>query len=143
MTANEKSAGRAPSLDLDVHAVQAGGPEPQRSPIQGRGAPTKTAGRLVFATLAWVFLVPQVRFLCLWLGWSVFDSDEGMRVTSYAADGIRILLAALLYWYCVPRAPDWARRVAYFVGFALLLTVAGPLANLGVTLVLGTLMSWR
>ncbi len=81
----------------------------------------KTALRLVLGSFIWVALIPLVGFLRIWLFRSGLRSPEATTIVTYVTEGVLILLAALLYWRCVPSAPDWGKRVAYFVGFVLLL----------------------
>lgn len=103
------------------------------------GHPLKTAGRLALGVLVWAALIPLAGILGMWLDRSVFHSSEVTRVIAHAIEGLLILVAALVYWRCVPSAPDWGRRVIYLVGFALLLAGIGYLA-LGGAVVLVTLL---
>ena len=103
------------------------------------GHPLKTAGRLALGVLAWAALIPLAGILGMWLDRSVFHSSEATRVIAYAIEGVLILAAALVYWRCVPSAPDWGRRGIYLVSFALLLAGIGYLA-LGATVVLVVLL---
>ncbi|WP_341891519.1 hypothetical protein [Variovorax sp. YR752] len=104
------------------------------------GHPLKTAGRLALGVFAWTALIPLAGVLGMWLDQSFFHSSEATRVIAYAIEGVLILAAALVYWHCVPSAPDWGRRAIYLVSFALLLAGIGYVA-LGVTVAL-VLMLW-
>lgn len=102
----------------------------------------KTAGRLALGVLAWVTVVP-LGLLCLWLSTFVFGFPEASRTIMYVTDAINIGTAALLYWYAVPSVPHWGRRVAYFVGFVVLLVVASAVVTFGVQLLIAMLLTFR
>lgn len=99
----------------------------------------KKAGRLALGVLAWAALIPLAGILGMWLNRSVFHSAGATLVIAHAIEGVLILVGALVYWLCVPRAPDWGRRVIYLVGFALLLAGIGYVA-LGTTVILVALL---
>lgn len=99
----------------------------------------KAAGRLALSVLAWAALIPLAGVIGLWLDRSVFHSAGATRVIAHAIEGMLILAAALVYWRCVPSAPNWGRRVIYLVGFALLLTGIGYVV-LGATVALVVLL---
>ncbi|MDP9912762.1 hypothetical protein J2W27_004888 [Variovorax boronicumulans] len=99
----------------------------------------KAAGRLALGVLAWAALIPLAGVLGLWLDRSVFHSAGATRVIAHAIEGVLILAAALVYWRCVPSAPNWGRRVIYLVGFALLLAGIGYVV-LGATVALVVLL---
>lgn len=99
----------------------------------------KAAGRLALGVLAWTALIPLAGVIGMWLDRSVFHSAGATRVIAHAIEGMLILAAALLYWRCVPSAPNWGRRVIYLVGFALLLTGIGYVV-LGATVALVVLL---
>ncbi|MCY1251126.1 hypothetical protein J2W25_004823 [Variovorax boronicumulans] len=103
----------------------------------------KTAGRLALGVLAWVTVVPLLGLLCLWLGAVVFDAPEASSVILYVTVAFNIGTAALLYWYGVPSVPHWGRRVAYFVGFVVLLVVASAVVTFGVQLLIAMLVTFR
>ncbi|GER09759.1 hypothetical protein [Variovorax boronicumulans] len=105
------------------------------------GHPMKTAGRLALGVLAWAASIPLTGFLGIWLYQSVLFPPELAIFFVRLFAGMLILAAALIYWRCVPSAPDWGRRMIYLVGFALLLTGVGYLATYaGVALVV--LLLW-
>ncbi|MET3372977.1 hypothetical protein ABIC89_002033 [Variovorax boronicumulans] len=99
----------------------------------------KAAGRLALGVLAWAALIPLAGVIGMWLDRSVFHSAGATRVIAHAIEGMLILAAALVYWRCVPSAPNWGRRVIYLVGFALLLTGIGYVV-LGATVALVVLL---
>lgn len=99
----------------------------------------KAAGRLALGVLAWAALIPLAGVIGMWLDRSVFHSAGATRVIAHAIEGMLILAATLVYWRCVPSAPNWGRRVIYLVGFALLLTGIGYVV-LGATVALVVLL---
>lgn len=99
----------------------------------------KAAGRLALGVLAWAALIPLAGVIGMWLDRSVFHSAGATRVIAHVIEGMLILAAVLVYWRCVPRAPNWGRRVIYLVGFALLLTGIGYVV-LGATVALVVLL---
>lgn len=99
----------------------------------------KAAGRLALGVLAWAALIPLAGVIGMWLDRSVFHSAGATRVIAHAIEGMLILAAVLVYWRCVPSAPNWGRRVIYLVGFALLLTGIGYVV-LGATVALVVLL---
>ncbi|GER15270.1 hypothetical protein D3C87_1562520 [compost metagenome] len=92
----------------------------------------KTAGRLVLGSFAWAALIPLGGFLRIWLIRSGLRSPEAVATAANVTEGVLILLAALLYWRCVPSAPGWGQRVTYFVGFVLLLASVSTIVCLGI-----------
>lgn len=99
----------------------------------------KAAGRLAFGVLAWAALIPLAGVIGMWLDRSVFHSAGATRIIAHAIEGMLILAAALVYWRCVPSAPNWGRRVIHLVGFALLLAGIGYVV-LGATVALVVLL---
>ncbi len=92
----------------------------------------KTAGRLALGSFAWAALIPLGALLHLGLTRSGLRSPEAMATAAHVIEGVLIFLAALLYWRCVPSAPDWSQQVTYFVGFVLLLASVSAVVCLGV-----------
>ena len=103
----------------------------------------KAAGRLALGVLAWAALIPLAGVIGMWLDRSVFHSAGATRVIAHAIEGMLILAAALVYWRCVPSAPNWGRRVIYLVGFVVLLVVASAVVTFGVQLLIAMLVTFR
>ncbi|PLC06837.1 hypothetical protein CY658_07505 [Variovorax sp. RO1] len=92
----------------------------------------KTAVRLALGSFAWSVLIPLGGLLHVWLIRSGLRSPEAVATAANVIEGVLILLAALLYWRCVPSAPGWGQRATYFVGFLLLLASVSAIVCLGI-----------
>jgi len=102
-------------------------------------APTNTAWRLALAVVAWSLSIPVMAVAGSWLDRSVFRSVEAQTAMAHVMEAAIVLLAALVYWQCVPRAPGLGRRVIYLAIFVVLMTAIGYFM-IDVAIVLATLL---
>ena len=85
----------------------------------------KTGWRLALAVVAWSLSIPVMAVIGSWLDRSVFRSVESQTVMAHTMEAAIVLLAALVYWRCVPHAPDLGRRVIYLAVFVVLMMAIG------------------
>lgn len=81
----------------------------------------KTGWRLALAVVAWSLSIPVMAVIGSWLDRSVFRSVESQTVMAHMMEAAIVLLAALVYWRCVPHASDLGRRVIYLAVFVVLM----------------------
>jgi anaerobic C4-dicarboxylate transporter len=99
----------------------------------------KTGWRFALAVVAWALSIPVMGIIGSWLKRSAFRSVEAEIVMAHTIEVVLVLLAALIYWRCVPHASDLGRRVLYLAGFVVLMVVVGYCA-LGASIVLVTVL---
>jgi hypothetical protein len=99
----------------------------------------KTGWRLALAVFAWALSIPVMGIIGSWLKRSTFRSVDAEIVMAHTIEVVLVLLAALIYWRCVPHAQDLTRRLLYLVGFVVLMVVVGYFA-LGLSIVLVTVL---
>ena len=87
----------------------------------------RTGGRLTLAVVAWALSIPVMAIVGSWLQRSVFRSVQAEIAMAHTIEAALVLLAALIYWRCVPHAADRGRRVLYFAGFVVLILSIGYL----------------
>lgn len=85
----------------------------------------KAGGRITLAVVAWAVSIPVMAVVGSWLRGAAFRSVQAEIAMARTIEVLLVLFAALIYWRCVPHAPDAGRRVLYFVGFLLLMVFVG------------------
>lgn len=87
----------------------------------------KTGGRLTLAVAAWALSIPVMAVIGSWLHRTVFRTVQAEIAMAHTIEVVLVLLAALIYWRCVPHAPEVGRRMIYFAGFVVLMLGIGYL----------------
>jgi anaerobic C4-dicarboxylate transporter len=85
----------------------------------------RAGGRLTLAVVAWALSIPVMAVVGSWLQRSVFRSVQAEIAMAHTIEAALVLLAALIYWRCVPRATELGRRVIYLAGFIVLMLGIG------------------
>ena len=96
----------------------------------------KPGWRLALAVAAWAISIPVMGIVGSWLKRAAFPSVRAEIVMAHTIEVVLALLAALIYWRCVPHASGLVRRLLYLAGFIVLMGVVGHFAlGAGISLV--------